>query len=192
MRRRGSYGCRRLCPYHRGVAAVLDFAWPAEGMPWTTRRRSANCLRCRHVLVARSYDGVRVACIPDRGRRSGALARVHLGARRSDNSRLRRACVSGEAGCRPAVSGASVSARFPSRSSGRCSGRLRRDMKKAATVFRWRPLTGDPRQCGVYAFLSAGVRSRRSRARRRRRRHPSSGTPCRCARCGARSRPADR
>lgn len=36
------------------------------------------------------------------------------------------------------------------------------------------------------------VRSRRSRAPRHTQRRPSSGTPCRCARCGAQSRPAGR
>ena len=70
----------------------------------------------------RSYDGVRVACMPNRGRSLARWRVSNVSAHAdpiipdSDGRASRRG------GAWPAVSGASVSARFPSLS-GRCSGR---------------------------------------------------------------------
>ena len=92
---------------------------------------------------ARGHDGLRVA---------GACV---LGSRRGDE--CRGADQSGHrvaAGNRLAVSGASVSARLtPCRHGG--SDICGRDMKMAATVFRWRPSWRVFACCRLYAFLSA-------------------------------------
>ena len=70
----------------------------------------------------RSYDGVRVACAPDRGRNlaRGRVSNVSMRADPIPPDSGGRASRRGGAG--PSVSAASVSARFPSLS-GQCSGR---------------------------------------------------------------------
>ena len=109
--------CARII---EGVAAVLDLlAADGDAVDDPAPIYELLAERCRHVRVALE---VMTGCGSLRARsrqESCARARVQrLGARRSDTSRLRRACI--EAG--PSVSAASVSARFPSLS-GQCSGR---------------------------------------------------------------------
>lgn len=138
----------------------------------------------------RSYDGVRVACMPDRGR---SLARwrvsnvsAHADPITPDSDG--RASRRGGAWPCPARAFPLAFHRCPVGVPGVASrhekGRHRVPVaaSRPATLANARSTPSCPR----------GVRSRRSRARRRTRRRPSSGTPCRCARCGARSRPADR
>lgn len=141
----GSYGCRRLRPYRRGGGRR---ARPARGRRRCRGRPGANLRAACGAMPpcpggARGHDGLRVA---------GACV---LGSRRGDE--CRGADQSGHrvaAGNRLAVSGASVSARLtPCRHGG--SDICGRDMKMAATVFRWRPSWRVFACCRLYAFLSA-------------------------------------
>lgn len=102
----------------------------------------------------RSYDGVRVACMPDRGRSLARWRVSNVSAHADPITPDSDGRASRRGGAWPAVSGASVSARLtPCRRGG--SDICGRDMKMAATVFRWRPSWRVFACCRLYAFLSA-------------------------------------
>lgn len=180
--------CARII---EGVAAVLDLlAADGDAVDDPAPIYELLAERCRHVRVALE---VMTGCGSLRARsrqESCARARVQrLGARRSDTSRLRRARIEAGRGrlCPPrafplAFHRCPVS--VPGVASRHEKGRHRVPVaaSRPATLANARSTPSCPRD----------VRSRRSRAPRHTRRRPSSGTPCRCARCGAQSRPAGR
>ena len=144
--------CARII---EGVAAVLDLlAADGDAVEDPAPIYELLAERCRHVRVALE---VMTGCGSLRARsrqESCTRARVQrLGARRSDTSRLRRARIEagrGLAVCvrRERFRSLSIVVRSVFRA-------LRRDMKKAATVFRWRPFGQRLTFCRPYAFLSA-------------------------------------
>lgn len=113
--------CARII---EGVAAVLDLL-AADGDAVDNPAPIYELLaeRCRHVLVALEVmTGVRVACMPDRGRSLARWRVSNVSAHADPITPDSDGRASRRGGAWPAVSGASVSARFPSLS-GRCSGR---------------------------------------------------------------------
>lgn len=182
-----------IVPYHRGGGRCARSArgrWRCRGRPGADLRAACGemsaCPR-----GTRSYDGVRVACVPDRGRSlaRGRVSNVSVRADPIPPGSGRRASRRGGAWppCPPRAFPLAFH-RYPVSVPGVASrhekGRHRVPVaaSRPATLANARSTPSCPRD----------VRSRRSRAPRHTRRHPSSGTPYRCARCGAQSRPAGR